>query len=79
MGLIGCAPYCGRNQHAVSPEAGDIDAMQSTEREYAARLTRAQLIALNRQGRISNFVPPVNSVILVAMLWGRESLAMLLV
>ena len=53
--------------------------MQSTEREYAARLTRAQLIALNRQGRISNFVPPVNSVILVAMLWGRESLAMLLV
>lgn len=37
------------------------------------------MIALNRQGRVSNFVPPVNSIILVAMLWGRESLALLLV
>lgn len=37
------------------------------------------MIALNRQGRISNFVPPVNSIILVAMLWGRESPAILLI
>ena len=44
-----------------------------SEKDYAARLARARLIALNRQGRVSNFVPPINSLILIGMLWGQES------
>lgn len=38
---------------------------------FSERLLRAQLIALSRQGRISNYVPPVNSVILGFLLWGN--------
>lgn len=41
------------------------------ELTFDDRLARAQLIALNRQGRISNAVPPVNSVILAILLWGE--------
>lgn len=52
---------------------GDI-----ADKDYSARLERAQLVALNRQGRVTNFVPPINSLILVGMLWGRESPALLL-
>lgn len=53
---------------------GDI-----ADKDYAAQLERAQLVALNRQGRVTNFVPPINSLILVGMLWGRESPVLLLV
>lgn len=42
-----------------------------TEHPYAERLTRAQMIALIRQSRLSNFVPPVNSIILGILLWGN--------
>lgn len=42
-------------------------------------MTRSQLIALNRQGRVSNFVPPVIGVIVVAMLWVSVSPTLLLV
>jgi len=34
-------------------------------------------VALNRQGRVSNFVPPVNALILAGMLWGEVSDALL--
>lgn len=53
---------------------GDI-----ADKDYATQLERAQLVALNRQGRVTNFVPPINSLILVGMLWGRESPVLLLV
>jgi len=58
---------------------GVIEAAQISEKDYAARLARARLIALNRQGRVSNFVPPINSLILIGMLWGQESPTLLLV
>ena len=60
-------------------EGCKIDAGQDNLAEFADRLTRSQLIALNRQGRVSNFVPPVNIVIVVAMLCGIESPLLLLV
>ncbi|MBO6781882.1 MAG: PAS-domain containing protein [Alphaproteobacteria bacterium] len=41
------------------------------ERVSRDRLVRAQLVALNRQGRVSNFVPPVNSIVVAVMLWGE--------
>ncbi|MDA0787474.1 MAG: hypothetical protein O3B37_14405, partial [Proteobacteria bacterium] len=47
-------------------------------RPYSERLTRAQLIALTRQSRLSNFVPPVNSVILGFLLWGNVPATLLL-
>lgn len=50
-----------------------------TERPYADRLTRGQLIALARQSRVSNVVPPINSVILGVLLWGNVPTATLLV
>lgn len=46
---------------------------------YAARLMRAQMIALTRQARLSNLVPPINSVILVVLLWGNVATAALAV
>lgn len=55
------------------------DAPKVDDKDYASRLARAQLVALNRQGRVTNFVPPVNSLILVGLLWGRESPALLLI
>ena len=42
-----------------------------TEHPYAERLTRAQMIALTRQARLSNIVPPINSIILGILLWGN--------
>ncbi len=42
-----------------------------TEYPYAARLACAQMIALTRQARLSNLVPPVNSIILGFLLWGN--------
>lgn len=58
---------------------GVIETAQSSRIDYSARLTQARLIALNRQGRVSNFVPPINSLILIGMLWGEESPALLLI
>jgi hypothetical protein len=49
------------------------------ELTFDERLTRAQLMALNRQGRVSNAVPPVNSVILAVLLWGEVSTPALIV
>lgn len=46
-------------------------ASPDTEQPYAARLTLAQMTALIRQSRVSNYVPPVNSVILGILLWGN--------
>ena len=40
---------------------------------FHAQLVRAQLVALNRQGRTTNFVPPVNSIVVAVMLWGQVS------
>jgi hypothetical protein len=37
---------------------------------FEDRLVRAQLSALNRQGRTTNPVPPINSLVLAAILWG---------
>ncbi len=51
-----------KDSQTVSPD---------TEYSYAARLTRSQMIALTRQARLSNFVPPVNSIILGFLLWGN--------
>ena len=54
------------------PQNGVSQTVSSdTEYPYAARLTRAQMIALTRQARLSNFVPPVNSIILGFLLWGN--------
>lgn len=39
--------------------------------DFPDELARAQLIALNRQGRVSNFVPPVNALILMGLLWSE--------
>lgn len=50
-----------------------------TEHPYAERLTRAQMIALTRQSRLSNFVPPVNSIILGILLWGNVPITALAV
>jgi hypothetical protein len=49
-----------------------------TDHPYAARLARAQMIALTRQARLSNLVPPVNSVILGVLLWGNVATTALL-
>lgn len=59
-----------RDSQTVSPD---------TEYPYDARLTRAQMIALTRQARLSNFVPPVNSVILGFLLWGNVPTIVLIV
>ncbi len=61
----------------VSSETSNVGDI--ADKDYAAQLERAQLVALNRQGRVTNFVPPINSLILVGMLWGRESPVLLLV
>lgn len=50
-----------------------------TERPYAERLTRAQMIALTRQSRVSNIVPPINSIILGILLWGNVPTTALIV
>lgn len=47
-------------------------------RGYDERLLREQLLALNRQGRVSNAIPPINAVIATVLLWGAVPTATLL-
>ncbi len=61
------------------PDMTERELVASDEADFADRLERAQLVALNRQGRVSNFVPPVNSIILAVMLWGETATSILVV
>ena len=64
---------------ARSSESLDVSVRSAAGGEYSDRLAREQLIALNRQGRSTNFVPPATSIILVGMRWGGVSPVLLLV
>jgi PAS domain S-box-containing protein len=64
---------------ARSSESLDVSVRSAAGGEYSDRLAREQLIALNRKGRSTNFVPPATSIILVGMLWGGVSPVLLLV